>query len=84
VEHPSPPGVASAVTRFMLGSVATIPVVLIGGFFALRDVAIQEAERDIRERVLVEGRLAETALTDGILEREAALWAERHGVGRTP
>jgi signal transduction histidine kinase len=53
----------------MLGSVAAIAVIVVGGFFALRDVATQEAERDTRERVLVEGRLVEAAgLSDGVLQ----------------
>jgi two-component system NarL family sensor kinase len=46
-------------------------VVVIGGYFALRSVTIQEAERDTRERVQVEGRLVETALTDGVLQGDA-------------
>ena len=45
---------------------------MIGGYFALRSVTIQEAERDTRERVQVEGRLVETALTDGVLRGDAA------------
>jgi signal transduction histidine kinase len=45
-------------------------VVVIGGYFALRSVTVQEAERDTRERVQVEGRLVETALTEGVLEGE--------------
>ncbi|MBE2320938.1 hypothetical protein DVA67_033585 [Solirubrobacter sp. CPCC 204708] len=61
---------ASAVTRFLLGSLAAIAVILIGGFFALRDVATEEAERDTRERVVIEGQLVQTALTEGVLERE--------------
>ena len=44
---------------------------MIGGYFALRSVTIQEAERDTRERVQVEGRLVETALTDGVLQGDA-------------
>ena len=45
----------SAVARFMLGSLAAIAVVVIGGlFFVLRSVATEEAERDIRERVVIE------------------------------
>jgi len=51
----------------MLGSLAAIAVILVGGFFALRDVATKEAERDTRERVLLEGKLVETALGDGVL-----------------
>jgi signal transduction histidine kinase len=63
-----PPRIASAVGRFMLGSLAAIAVVVIGGFFALRSVTVRESERDTRERVLVEGRLVASAgLSDGVL-----------------
>jgi signal transduction histidine kinase len=58
---------ASAVARFLLGSLAAIAVILVGGFFALRDVATEEAERDTRERVEIEGQLVATALLDGVL-----------------
>src|SRR4051812_33556393 len=63
----SPPRVAPAVSRFVLGSLAAIAVIAIGSYFALRSVAIDEAERDTRERVLIEGRLVQTALSDGVL-----------------
>ena len=64
----SPPRVAPAVGRFVLGSLAAIAVIAIGGYFALRSVAIDEAERDTRERVLIEGRLVETALSEGVIK----------------
>ncbi len=52
----------------MLGSLAAIAVIVIGGFLVLRSVAISEAERDTRERVLIEGRLVQAAgLQDGVL-----------------
>jgi signal transduction histidine kinase len=52
----------------MLGSLVAIAVVLVGGFFALRNVAIHEAERDTSERVQAEGRLVEASgLTDAVL-----------------
>lgn len=70
MNRPTPPSIASAVTRFMLGSLAAIAVIVIGGFFALRDVATEEAERDTRERVQIEGKLVETALLDGVLTGE--------------
>ncbi len=55
----------------MLASLAAIAVIVVGGFFALRQVAIDEAERDTRERVLAEARLVEAAgLQDGILRRD--------------
>jgi two-component system, NarL family, sensor kinase len=64
----APPRVDAAVARFMLGSLAAIGVIVIGGFFALRSVAINEAEGDTRDRVRAEGRLVEAAgLQDGIL-----------------
>jgi two-component system NarL family sensor kinase len=59
--------IASAVSRYLISSLAAIAVIVIGGFFALRSVTVHEAERDTRERVVLEGRLVETALTDGVL-----------------
>jgi signal transduction histidine kinase len=64
----APPRVDAAVARFMLGSLAAIGVIVVGGFFALRTVAINEAEGDTRDRVRAEGRLVEAAgLQDGIV-----------------
>lgn len=64
----APPRVDSAVARFMLGSLAAIAVIVVGGFFALRNVAIDEAEGDTRDRVRAEARLDEAAgLSDGIV-----------------
>jgi two-component system, NarL family, sensor kinase len=45
--------------------------VVVGGFFALRSIAINEAERNTRDQALVLGRLVETgALRDGVLRRQ--------------
>lgn len=67
------PSVGSAVARFMLGSLAAIAVVVVGGFLALRSIATDEARRDTRERVQAEGRLVEAAaLRDGLLRGDAA------------
>ena len=61
-----PPRLASAVGRFMLASLAAIAVIVVGGFLALRQVTIREAERDTRERVQAEAHLVEVAgLSDG-------------------
>src|SRR5262249_2195746 len=58
----------SPVVRFLLGSLAAMAVVVVGLFFALRSVAISNAERDTRERVQLDGRLIEAAgLSDGVL-----------------
>ena len=63
-----PPSLGSALARFMLASLAAVSVIVIGAFFALRQVAIDEAEWDTRQRVQSEGRLVEAAgLSDGIL-----------------
>ena len=52
---------------------AAIAVIVVGGFFALRSVAIDEAKGDTRDRVRAEGRLVEAAgLSDGILRGDQA------------
>ena len=52
----------------MLGSLAAIAVVVVGGFLALRTVATHEAERDTRSKVQTLGRLVQAAaLSDGVL-----------------
>jgi two-component system NarL family sensor kinase len=52
----------------MLGSLVAIAVIVVGGFFALRSVAIDEATGDTRDRVRAEARLVEAAgLSDGIV-----------------
>lgn len=64
----APPRIGAAVARFMLGSLVAIAVIVVGGYFALRQVAIDEAERDTQERVEAAGRVVEAAgLTDGVL-----------------
>jgi signal transduction histidine kinase len=67
--------IASAVFRYLISSLVAIAVIVIGGFFALRSVAVQEAERDTGERVVLEGRLVETGLTDGVLRGDPAALA---------
>lgn len=67
------PRIGAAVARFMLVSLAAMAVIVVGAFFALREVAINEAERDTRVRVQSEARLVETAgLRDGILRGDPA------------
>jgi len=67
----APPRIHAAVARFVVGSLAAIAVIIVGGFFVLRSVAIAEATGDTRERVRSEGRLVEAAgLSDGILRGE--------------
>ncbi|MEA2195333.1 MAG: two-component system, NarL family, sensor kinase, partial [Solirubrobacteraceae bacterium] len=69
----APPRADAAVARFMLGSLTAIAVIVIGGFFALRSVAISEATGDTRDRVRSEARLVEAAgLSDGIVRGDPA------------
>jgi two-component system, NarL family, sensor kinase len=65
-----PPGIGSAVARFVVGSLAAVAVVVVGGYFALRSVTIQDAERGTRQLVEVNGRLVQGAVTDGLLKRD--------------
>ena len=53
--------------RFVLGSAVAIAVAVIGGYFALRSVAIDEAKRETRTKVLEAGQLVEATLGDGLL-----------------
>lgn len=55
----------------MLGNLAAIAVIVVGGYSALRNVALDEAERDTHDRVIAEARLVESAaLSDGLLRGE--------------
>ncbi len=73
VQTAPPPSIGSAVARFMVGSLVAIAVVVIGGFFALRSITIDEARRDTRERVAAEGQLVEAAgLSNGVLHGDRA------------
>jgi signal transduction histidine kinase len=57
----------------MVGSVLSLAVIVVGGYFALRNVAGDEAKGDTRDRVRAEGRLVEAAgLDDGILTGDRA------------
>jgi len=57
----------------MVGSVLSLAVIVVGGYFALRNVAGDEARGDTRDRVRAEGRLVEAAgLDDGILNGDRA------------
>jgi signal transduction histidine kinase len=55
----------------MLGSLVAIAVIGVGGWLALRQIAIDEAERDTRERVQAAARVVEAAgLTDGVVRAD--------------
>jgi signal transduction histidine kinase len=63
-----PPGIGSAVARFVIGSLVAAAVVVVGGYFALRSVTIDDAQRGTRQLVEVDGRLVQGALSDGLLK----------------
>jgi two-component system, NarL family, sensor kinase len=63
----APPTARSVLVRFALGSVAAITVAVVGGYIALRAVAIDEAKRDSRTKASEAGHLAESVLQDGLL-----------------
>ena len=64
--------------RFALGSPAAIAVAAVGGYFALRSVAIDEAKRETLTKVDESGQLVEATLQDGLASGEP----ESAGVGR--
>jgi len=62
-----PPTTRSVLVRFAVGSAAAIVVVVAGGYFALRSVAIDEAKRETRTKVQEAGQLVESTLGNGVL-----------------
>lgn len=57
----------SLLWRFAVGNAIAIAIALVGGYLALRSVAIDEAKRDTRTRVQDASQLVEETLTDDIL-----------------
>jgi two-component system NarL family sensor kinase len=71
-----PPTARSVLFRFALGSAVAIAVAVVGGYFVLRSVAIDEAKRETRTRVQEAGQLVEASLGRGLLAgRPAAVSA---------
>ncbi len=62
-----PPTARSVLILFVLGSAAAIAVAVIGGYFALRSVALDEAKRETRTKAEEAGQLVETTLGEGVL-----------------
>jgi two-component system NarL family sensor kinase len=58
--------------RFALGSAVAIAVAAVGGYFALRSVAIDEAKRETHTRVQEAGQLVEASLGNGLLAYQPA------------
>ena len=55
------------IARFAAGTFAAIAVAVVGGYFVLRSVAIDEAKRQTRTRVQEAAQLAEATVTDGLV-----------------
>ncbi len=64
------PTARSVLLRFALGSAAAIAVAVVGGYFALRSVAIDEAKRETRTKVQEAAQLVESSLDDGLVAGE--------------
>jgi two-component system NarL family sensor kinase len=67
-----PPTARSVMLLFALGSAVAIAVAVVGGYFALRSVAIDEAKRETRTRAQEAGQLVEANVADGLLTGKPA------------
>jgi signal transduction histidine kinase len=65
------PTARSLIVRFAAGTLVAIAVAGVGGYFALRAVAIDEAKRQTRTRVQEEAHLVEAILSDGLVRGRA-------------
>ena len=61
----------SVIVRFAAGTLAAIVVAVVGGYFVLRSVAIDEAKRQTRTRVQEAAQLVEATVGDGLLTGRA-------------
>ena len=62
------PTTRAVIVRFAAGTLVAIVLAVVGGYFALRAVAIDEAKRQTRTRVQEEADLVGAAVTDGLLK----------------
>jgi len=78
------PTPGSVIARFALGTAAAIAVAVVGGYFVLRSVAIDEAKRQTRTRAQESAKLVEATVTDGLLtgQRKAVTAVDDAVVGR--
>ena len=65
------PSTRSVVIRFAVGTLAAFVVAVVGGYFVLRSVAIDEAKRQTRTRVKEAAKLVEGTVDDGLLTGRA-------------
>jgi signal transduction histidine kinase len=71
-EPAAAPTTRSVIGRFAAGTLVAILVALVGGYFVLRSVAIDEAKRQTRTRVQEEAKLVEATVSDGLLKGRAS------------
>ena len=67
-----PPTARRVLGLFAAGTAAALAVALVGGYVALRSVALDEAKRDTRARVQESAQLVESVLGEGILDGDPA------------
>lgn len=65
------PTTQSLILRFAAGTLCAILVAVVGGYFVLRSVAIDEAKRQTRTRVQESAQLVEATVGDGLLAGRA-------------
>jgi len=63
----TPPTTRSVLVRFGLGSIAAMAIALVGGYVALRSVAVDEAKRATKAKAQEAAVLVESALDDALL-----------------
>lgn len=66
------PTARSVIVRFATGTLVALAIAVVGGYFALRAVAIDHAKQQTRTRVEDEAQLVEAAVTDGLLQGRAS------------
>jgi two-component system, NarL family, sensor kinase len=62
------PTARSVIVRFATGTLMAIVVAVVGGYFVLRSVAIDEAKQQTRVRVKEEAKLVGATVTDALLQ----------------
>src|SRR3954451_709859 len=70
-ERVTGPTVRSMMVRFAAGGRAGVVVAVVGGYFVLRSVAIDEAKRQTRTRVQEAAQLMEATVGDGLVAGKA-------------
>ena len=68
----APPSARFVLLRYALGTALATAAIVVGGYSVLRSVAIDEAKRNTRTKVVESGQLVESALADGLVSGDAA------------